>query len=226
MKKSFVYLTRLLLAIIITFLSGCSAKFEPEGGPYVDLIWDTYCLYVSFQDRAGNDLVAPLGDEKWKKSNDNSDWAGTINPEKYYYDVKLPNPGWTRPETGLPDDQRRHNLKMQQFDDIFVEEGNEYWYFDLCTSCMAEAGIQDSIIYMISCPTIFGSQDNLTREIVAWWDKDPGVSNHSKDRKTGNLYPECTKVTFDGKDVSVKKVKQSDDDRAYYIYLIDIVLDR
>jgi hypothetical protein len=213
------------LASIAIILSCCTKTDEPSSG-FPDPSVDVYFLSISFKDGSGNDLVAPLGDEKWKQPGDISYWSGEINPDRYNLDIVSSSPLETTSHPNhIPANTRPYFL-MDKFDENYkiIEEGDGIWYLSNETQWNGRSGIQEYLTYKITCPTIFG--DSSIHELVAWWDKDPFVAEHSKDRNTGALYPECKKATFDGKDYSVKQVKIENGVWTFYGYFIDIVLDR
>lgn len=79
------------------------------------------------------------------------------------------------------------------------------------------------LTYSIKFPSIFG--DDKVHEIVTYWGDDPIVSSANEE---ASLMPECTKAIFNGKVLAINKVAQYSTSREgnYYIYCIDIVLDK
>lgn len=214
-----------LLATIVVLISGCGKEIEPSSEGSISPV-DDYILFISFKDASGNDLVAPLGEEKWNNPGDISYWSGEINPDKYNLNIVSSSPSVpTSNPNYIPANTRPYFL-MDKFDENYKykEEGDGIWYLSNETHWNGRSGIQEYLTYKITCPTIFG--DSSIHELVTWWDKDPLVAEHTKDRKTGALYPECKKATFDGKDYSVKQVKLENGSWTFYGYFIDIVLDR
>jgi len=67
-------------------------------------------------------------------------------------------------------------------------------------------------------------------ELIAYWEDDPAPSSNSD----ADLYPECIRALFDGKEIPVKKVpvvihneSESGDINVEELrYFIDIVLDK
>lgn len=233
----------LSLLLVCVTISGCKGiiqeeEFLPEA--HSDLPHDVYRIGISFHNASGDDLIIPLGDERWKPGNDQSWWGG-INPKHYNLDILLPNPheSWDnsiynfRASAGyLPDENRPsfqmikydHNYKCSSFFGGQYSEGEGSWYLISTFQCPAINGLQDYLTYHIVCPIIFG--DNLSHELVAFWDRDP-FSGYPEERKSGEIFPRCTNAKFDGYNVTVKQeITESADNRDYYTYFIDIVLDR
>ena len=215
----------LLFAAIAIILPSCEKVDFYELGPSSPSV-DIYLLGISFRDVSGHDYVAPLGDEKWKPANDHSKWYGEINPDKYDLDITISNPSEVQYNPNYIPAQTRQRFMMTKLDSDYalVDEGAGVWYLCNEFGVSGKEGIQDHLTYKFRCQTVFG--DNSEHEIVAWWDKDPLVEDHSKDRVTGSLYPECVKATFDGKAVPVKKATFTNNNFSFYYYFIDIILDR
>ena len=236
------------LVLIALALSSCG-KLAP-GGKTQDTSY-RYCISINFSDFLGKDLVAPLGDERWKPANDHSYWYGEINPDKYGLDISLSNPSLEIQyiSTPKPEFERKTGpyFKMAKYDNNYrltsnfgqevYTEGDGYYYLsneygtpifhyaDDNYDTIIEEPVQDHITYKISCPTIFG--DNSVHELVAYWAEDPDNSYDPQDARTWYLYPKCIKASFDGKEVAVKRsVVNSTEYRDYYSYFINIVLDK
>lgn len=217
----------MLSAVVALAVCGCDkAPLEDYAPAY------TYILCVSFEDASGNDLVAPLGEERYTRSNAVNYWTGDINPNKYMLDVKYSQLPASAPAYVIPNNSYPR-LGMGKFDnnyqcishfvEQYEEEGGKYYLFSELSLLKHSWGLdtprQDYIIYNISCPTIFG--DNSFHELVAYWDDDPVYSTY------GDEYPECVEAEFDGYKINVKKaLYHSVETRNYYAYFIDIVLDK
>ena len=134
-----------LLATSIILLSACDILGSQPVGDYIPS-WH-YDLYISFRDVDGNDLVAPLGVERYQSSSrEKTHWAGTINPDKYSLDIIVPNPpSWwdntiynTRAYPGMIPDVHRLRLETYKYDDNHnnttycpgpaSEDGDGYYY--------------------------------------------------------------------------------------------------
>lgn len=233
----------------IIMLSVACGKLAP-GGKTKDTSY-RYCISINFSDFLGKDLVAPLGDERWKPANDHSYWYGEINPDKYGLDITLSNPPHEMQYISTPkpefDKKTGPYFKMAKYDNNYqltsnfgqevYTEGDGYYYLsneygtpmfhyaDDSYDTIIEEPVQDHIIYKISSPTIFG--DNSVHELVAYWAEDSDNSYDFQDARTWYLYPECIRASFDGKEVAVKRiVVNSTEYRDYYSYFINIVLDK
>ena len=71
-----------------TYLEGedaidLSSLYDKELNNTFGPVWK-YTLAISFKDTEGNDLVAPLAEERWDSNPDASHWAGYINPDKLH----------------------------------------------------------------------------------------------------------------------------------------------
>lgn len=228
----------LMLSIVSLSLLGCGKNNFLPGSDAMKM--DYYWLTVSFKDASGKDLVAKLGDERWVSSRNQSSWAGEINPERYKLDIVLSNPheSWdntiynTRAKEGVfAPDVNQPYFMIAKYDENHVGtltykgedsiEGDCYLFSNF--NIPAINGIQNTLTYKITCPTIFG--DNATHEIVTWWKE--GQSFPKDSDEIIFRYPECKSSTFDGKDVIVKKVLvDSANSKEYYSYFIDIVIDK
>lgn len=235
MKTIRLYVVFAFMALV---MSGCGKDIFIPGADVMQM--DYYWLTVSFKDASGKDLVAKLGDERWVSSRNQSNWAGEINPERYQLDIILSNPheSWdntiynTRAKEGVfAPDVNQPYFMIAKYDENHVGtltykgedsiEGDCYLFSNF--NIPAINGIQNTLTYKITCPTIFG--DNATHEIVTWWKE--GQSFPKDSDEIIFRYPECKSSTFDGKDVIVKKVLvDSANSKEYYSYFIDIVLDK
>lgn len=228
----------LLFATMLSVLTGCDKTPFLPGSDVLPV--DFYWLTVSFRDASGNDLVAPLGEERWKPERDHSNWAGEINPDKYKLDIILSNPHetWdnniynTRAKDGVIPDVNRPYLSIAKYNEDYKgtltykgEELDGYCYLFSNFNIPAINGIQKSLTYKITCPSIFG--DNQIHEIVTYWGDDTEVADNAKKGKAIFRYPECKGAMYGGKDVTVTKVEvEASVSRRYYGYFIDIVLDK
>jgi hypothetical protein len=249
MKHIITFFATVSIALLPMFALTSCGKLAP-GGKTQDTSY-RYCISISFSDIVGKDLVAPLGDERWKPANDHSYWYGEINPDKYGLDISLSNPPHEIQyiNSPKPEFERKTGpyFKMAKYDnnyqltsnfgkEVYTEGdglhflSNEYGtpiyhYADDNYDRIIEEPIQEHITYKISCPTIFG--DNSVHELVAYWADDPDISYDSQDARTWYLYPECIRASFDGKEVAVKKsVVNTTEYRDYYSYFINIILDK
>lgn len=232
-----------LSLLLVCILSGCidnGQKKESLPAAYSDLPQDIYCIGISFKNASGNDLIIPLGDERWKPGNDQSWWGG-INPQKYSLDILLPSPheSWDnsiynfKASDGYLPDVNSPSFQMIKYDNNYrcsshfgeqYSEGKGVWYLISNFQCPAINGLQEYLTYSIVCPIIFG--DNISHELVAFWDKDP-ISGYPEGRKSGDYFPRCSNAKFDGHSVTVKQViTNTVGNRDYYTYFIDIVLDK
>ena len=234
--------------LLMTFLfSSCDSDnmdglYEEPREANVNLPCYVYKVAVSFSDINGYDLVAPLANERWKKNDDNSEWYGEINPERYSLDILLPNPheSWDnsiynfRARTDFMPDVLNPFLAMKKYDkkynctSLFGEqysEGDGSWYLLSTFRSPAQNGTQDHLTYKIICPTIIG--DETAHELVVMWDYDSVFSDNFLDSEAGELFPEGSKASFDGKPVSICKIITTHtESRDYFTYFLDIVLDR
>ena len=222
-----------LIAIVSLLIQGCNNDDYVPGGHDLDFYW----LTVSFKDASGKDLVAPLADERWRMEADKnlSDWPGTINPERYKLDIILSNPheSWdntiynSRARAGYSPDVNRPYFSISKYNADY--EGTLTYTGDDIDGCCylfsnfnipAINGVQNTLSYKITCPTIFG--DSSIHEIVTYW------TDNSKDtNKVSSRRPECKAAKFDGNEVLVKKVLvDATSNQKYYSYFVDIILDK
>ena len=106
-----------------------------------------YDLYINFRGVDGNDLVAPLGEERYQSSSrEKTHWGGEINPDRYGLDIIIPNPpSWwdnaiynTREYPGFIPAVHNPRLETFKYDDNHnnttycpgpaSEDGDGYYY--------------------------------------------------------------------------------------------------
>ena len=244
----------LLLTILSITVTACGQdSLEPETGDTIVGVTGTaynYCVTISFTDAAGNDLVAPLGTDRWKNPNSSAYWHGSINPEKYALEIVLSDPSDRHriPNPNVVYDKRIPYFMMAKYDSNYqctshfgaeYTEGEGKYYL----SCVWRTSVynrydwdnlmwvdynpvQDYITYHIACPTIFG--DESVHTLVTYWDADLcSITFDQKDARTWSQYPSCTKAYFDGEEVPVETVLvRHNEIRDFYAFFIDIVLDK
>lgn len=247
--KHTITLFATLVMMLLSFVMTSCGKLAP-GGKLQDSSYK-YLISISFTDNANKDLVAPLGDERWKPANDHSYWYGEINPDMYGLDISLsnqlhefqyinsPKPVFERktgPYFKMAKYDRNYQMTSNFGQEVYTEGDGKYYlsneygtpichYADDNYDRIIEEPIQDHITYKISCPTIFG--DSSVHELVAYWAEDPFTSYDSHDAGTWYLYPECIKALFDGNEVAVKRVLvNSTESKDYYSYFVDVLLDK
>ena len=94
MKKMRTMNALVLLCVLCVSIVACNSKMETEPEfTAKDNLFDKggydYSISVSFIDKEGNDLVAPLAAERYIKNSRGNNWEGEINPDKYSLD-RLP----------------------------------------------------------------------------------------------------------------------------------------
>ncbi|MCR5828201.1 MAG: hypothetical protein K6G53_07275 [Bacteroidales bacterium] len=191
----------LLLAIIAISLFGCSKIADINSDGSYSPKYYQYFFAVNIKDAAGNDLVLPFQDMK-------PPVVGT-KPEGYTLDVLV-----------SPYPELNNESYLPYFVVTSIED-DYYLYHDL--TYFQRNGKADKIVYQITFPDIFG--DGLNHEIETFWGNDPRLS---PDKEHYSLKPECTKAVFDGKELDLKKLARFSTSREgnYYIYYVDIVLDK
>lgn len=241
MKSNLLFSLFVMICVVVT---GCG-KIDtlPEGSDQIRNFTPQYFRYriaVSFCDNAGNDLIAPLGDDRWKSRTDTY-WKGSINPDRYDLKIELSVP-WkglrALRTTDNPSFRMEKYDKNRQSSSFFGEEYKEgegkYYlrntismptYYDISNGDdIEEMPCQDYITYKISCPTLF--VDKAEHSLVAYWVEDPTVPTEWDYPLPPSQNPQCIRAVFDGKEVVVnKQIIGSEQGREYYIYFIDIVLD-
>ena len=192
-------------------LAGCNESLDP-GSDAEDPELYTYCMALSVTDTYGYDLVAPLGDDGWKPYGDNSEWHGEINPLRYSLDILLSS----------PEDKWVHRTSVVSgvypcFQMVKFDGESRYWLFNEMTT-LRDEGLQTTITYRFASTVMMGDAEK--HDLVTSWT----VGQNSNDKV---LYPECTKALFDDRQVNVSRQSfYHKDARDYYVYLIEIILDR
>ena len=228
----------LFLAVMAFVLTSCGF-FSPVMPMNTKTYY--YFLHISFKDKAGNELVAPLAADQFM-SVPSSVWFGEIDTLKYSLSIVMSNPGSSEDTKSyyLPPlrvssqasagwNTRRPSVTLTKFDDqlvmvqslsdgSFPDEGK--WYMDFHYSVATNtSNQQEYLIYKFSCPTVFG--DKSVHDIKAFWGK-------GDEKSYLEIYPACTKVVLDGKEYTAYKgVTYLDNNgSAYTSYFVEIVLDR
>ena len=223
---------------VFLLLFGCDKSLLREEYPVGDFMPSyTYLLSISFKNNSGDDLVSPLAEEQWKPTTDYSNWAGEINPDRYNLKVILSNPheSWDnsiynfKAHDGFIPTAHTPSLQIVKYYEDYPLFKEKYGEVDGCNWLLSNFhspginGLQNSLTYRITCPTIFG--DNSAHEIIAYWEKDPGMTYDAENSLTWSQYPECTKAIFDGDEVHIMKyVFAKTEFREYYTYFLDIVI--
>lgn len=236
MKKIVIILFTTLLFIAVV---GCAPESRPDPDGYDktnDFTFQdfTYRIAVSFCNASGEDIVAPLGEERWTYKA-NTYWNGEINPDKYDLTIDLSVPWKAYSYHYLLPTVYKPTFKLEKFDknyqssSIFGEEyreGDGKYYLTNVVSMptyfessddgdIEEMACQDYITYQMACPIIF--EDSSVHTLVAYWVEDPATPSDWDYPLPPSQNPQCIRATFDGKDVIVKQHN--------LIYFIDIVLD-
>lgn len=206
-----------VLAAATLALTGCDwfSPVIPMGNKY------SYFLHISFTDREGNELAAPLAAEVYK-SDASSAWRGEINPENYTLDLTLSKPEIVSDNIGVSFTMTKfsdeHVMETPNSDGTYGPDGK--WYLNFRGYVM-DSGVthHDFLQYKFTCPVVFG--DNSAHEIISYWTAGIQSSNIE-------YFPACTKVVIDGKEMTpVRGVTISQETNTSYIgYFVDVVLDR
>jgi hypothetical protein len=204
----------LLFALAVLTLSSCGWF-----GPVVPTSSKKfhYNLHLSFKDKDGNELIAPLAEEKFISDQSNV-WKGEINPEKYKLDFL---PAVPSADTSLMtltaskyDDQLC--LEPAREDGTFGPEGT--WYLNLRGIMINNTDTpQDHLKYKFTCKMIF--QDASVHEITAYWTK-------GEQADYVNYFPVCTKVVVDGKEYTPARGVTQNSMGMYIGYFATIVVNR
>ena len=137
-----------LFAASIIILSACDGLGSQAVSEWIPS-WH-YELYINFRSTDGNDLVAPLGIERYKTpveiAKGTNHWGGQINPDKYSLEIIVPNPpSWwdntiynTRAYPGYLPDVHHPRLETFKYDanhnntsygpGLASEDGDGYYY--------------------------------------------------------------------------------------------------
>ena len=199
-QQLFVLLCAMCLCAV-----ACNSSINPdygtvEGGMLFDKGGYHYSISVSFSDKAGNDLVAPLAEERYISNLHYNEWEGEINPAKYSIEISLSNP--------IAEFKRYHSAGSLNdnsgplfFISKYAGEINyltnsfnhfRYQYADDNYNEIVENPRQEFVKYTITCNTIFN--DNEANELLVYWDSST---------KGKWVEMKCIKALFDGKDCEV-----------------------
>lgn len=213
-----------ILAFVATVNIGCDKIQESQPPAYC------YSINISFTDKMGNDLVAPLGKDRWHPNNVDTYWTGAINPDKYTLDYVFPNPEPQIERPGLIEpDYKGPAFWMAKSDDKYqltsdfheqYTEGEGKWYL-MTGVASSQSYPQESTTFRMVCPTIFG--DNSVHELVTYWVYDTVIPYTPEVPVSAEQFPECASGTFDGNTIDVINIKR--DGLHVNIVFIDVVLD-
>ena len=208
-----------VVAVIVSALSSCdglSDIFLPDSPPeYMDY----YFLNVSFIGDEGQDLVAPLGEEYYKSDKDRTIYQGEVNPEKYSLEIETYTsylgeiPFYTAAKFDA-----QHTMIKARDNGTYPEEGT--WYLGnnlVYGSAGGRLPLQETLIYKVKCPTVFG--DDLVHVIETRWEDDIHKGDYIR-------YPKCSRATLDGKEITPSKgiTYNEAKDIQYTAYFLDIKL--
>ena len=225
MKKMKTMNALVLLCVLCVSIVACNSKMETEPEfTAKDNLFDKggydYSISVSFIDKEGNDLVAPLAAERYIKNSRGNNWEGEINPDKYSLEITLSKPTADFKRYHSPQPIRDGSgsyfwISDYQQDTYYLSNVFNYFryqYADDNYDSVVENPMQEYVKYRIFCPTIFN--DNTIHELVVYWDND----------NVQGLWAEmkCIKALFEGKECEV--VIQEFD--GIFDNIIKIVLDR
>lgn len=206
-----------VLGVAALALTACDwfSPVIPMGNKY------SYYLHISFTDREGNELAAPLAAEVYKTDASKA-WRGEINPEKYTLDLTLSKPEIVPDNIGFSFTMSKfsdqHVMEIPNADGTYGPDGK--WYLNFRGYVM-DSGVthHDYLKYKFSCPVIFG--DNSAHEIISYWAAGIQGSNIE-------YFPTCTKVVIDGKEMTPERgvTINTETNTSYIGYFVDVVLDR
>lgn len=211
-----------LIIVVVTFLSSCDPTWDPKDGGFVPPPIDFLNLSITVNDLEGNDLVAPLGKEYYNSGQNNNNFWKEIKPNDFSLyiqlaDVQGANTNRNYLEVGNYD--KRFSF-CDYTDSELAKEGEGNWFLlNSYAVITGEPSRYNPVTYRIKCPKVFG--DDSEHIIEASWKED------IQRRTQGERYYECEKASFDGKEISVKKVKFVNDiNYTIYLFSLDIILDK
>ncbi|MCR5828200.1 MAG: hypothetical protein K6G53_07270 [Bacteroidales bacterium] len=225
MKKMKTMNALVLLCVLCVSIVACNSKMETEPEfTAKDNLFDKggydYSISVSFIDKEGNDLVAPLAAERYIKNSRGNNWEGEINPDKYSLEITLskPNADFKRYHSPQPiyDNSgpyfwiSKHDGEVNYLSNGFSHF--RYQYVDDDYDKVVENPRQEYVKYIITCPTVFN--DSAAHELVVYWD------NSNTQGKWIEM--KCIKALFEGKECEV--CNQEFD--GIYENIIKVVLDK
>jgi len=200
MKKISVVL---FIVICLFTVSSCSLfGLEP-------VAWktDRYIIGLTFHNSNGEDLLAPFYDE----ADPNHLLDGTKGSDFYSWNIIPNHPNKITNCESIC--QHFSFLTLHPFlssGDISESNGT----YTLINWFWADINDEDQekITYKFTCPALF--EDESVHELVAYWDTP--FKHHRKDER---VYARCTKMMFDGKEISPRFLAWGEPS-----YVADIVL--
>ena len=164
-----------------------------------------HCLYLSFLDTSGNDLIKgigydwfqPEGDESGEIASREKERGGLVKPDLYTLDVVFPdgieNPWYPKPQPGVILEPRTPYMGVWKRTSDHPPYDPKGYYLTFSTSSYREFVFQqpfaEKITFRVKCPYVFG--DDATHDIVTWW---------VHERQDYALGTKCYRVEFDGKE--------------------------
>ena len=201
-----------LIIISALFVLTACDKISDVEPPYY-----RYIIEISFTDSSGKDLVAPLGEERWRMTNLDSDWHGTINPDKYTIEVEYSNPPIPFSCDGLVRSDHQGPV-------LFMREIDGKYYLSVSKLLASQDFKQDSLVIKLACPTIFG--DSTTHKLDTFWSYDSTVPYSPELPWSFEQFPQCIRASFDGEGLVPRHGIDHVPHYGYFNYFIDIVIDR
>ncbi|MCR5827655.1 MAG: hypothetical protein K6G53_04495 [Bacteroidales bacterium] len=198
-----------------------SSCHKREG--YVYATSCTYFIDISFKDSLGNDLVAPLAEDRYISDQQIDKWWGEIDPERYKLEI-ISQSGDIIAHDRYSGSLRKPQFFMSKYDSnykLVSDEDTGCYYLEQILQLPAIVYVlQQQLTYRIICPTIFGD-DNI-HEIITYWD-------FSKEDITPPLrndkFPECYGIIYeDQRLVPVRAGAESVGN--HYGHFVNLVVDR
>ena len=173
-----------------------------------------YWVNVSFCDKDGKDLIAPLVEARSVGNEPINPWLFEINPDKYKLEICLSDSF----VPGKNEDAVFHIEYNDKSKKYYLQHDFSYFkwdYVDGNRNNLASNPRQKYITYRMLFPELFG--DNEEHELVVYWDYDRTIMEYEP-------IP-CSEVIFDGEKCDSNQKKYEEGIIATSENYIDIIVD-
>ena len=206
------------MLLVSMTLASCNKR---EG--YVYATSCSYFIDISFKDSLGNDLVAPLAEDRYISDQHIDKWWGEIDPVRYKLEV-ISQSGGIIAHDMYSGSLRKPQFFMSKYDSNYKLVSDEvfgcYYLAQTLQLPAIEYDLQQQLTYRLTCPTIFG--DENPHEIITYWDfskEDINPPLHN------DKFPECYGIIYeDQRLVPVRIGAESVGN--HYSHFVNLVIDR
>jgi len=175
-----------------------------------DPVLVTYTFGLSFQDATGNDLVKGIESDKWWPTDFTEEDAhtGMVKSDLYTLDIIVSKEcnNWDNEIYNAPARPGFTPSPNYPLLGWMRMENGYYCFITGLTLQLGDCPNVETLTLKLKCPYVFG--DDEIHEFVTYWNLPKKYSS----------FPECTRITIDG--IEISKIKNRDDDNRYIALII------